>query len=132
MTTDEGQAQGRPGQEGQAQGPQEEVEAPCVVCNRQPGAHEGMRHLYTPVGQPVDTSQFARKRVNRAAEGATTPPDASAPQGAAQTPFRPAPDMVLRQALLNAGVITFADIDNAQQTIEALTGAILREADRGE
>lgn len=92
----------------------------CTVCQLPELEHWGKQHVYAPPGARVDTSQFARKRPNVARpnddEGATR----EVPVSYTQTPFDP----VLRQALLDAGVITFEQLDEAKKKIEAITGMV--------
>lgn len=121
----EGQAQGRPGQEGQAQ---EEVEL-CTVCNRTRSNHGPTRHVFTPHGQPVKTSQFARKRL-KGHEGGNSPDVMTQDAVNVSQTSIPA-DMVLRQALIMAGVITPEDLEKAQQHINALTRGIQGAIDNG-
>lgn len=89
----------------------------CVVCNHLRWEHEGMRHAFTPPGQPVDTSQFAPKRRNARHEGDDTSQDVPVVVSMSQTPFDPA----LRLVLIQKGIVTSAELAEAALTISATT-----------
>lgn len=99
-----------------------EDEVLCQVCNV-PEREHNARHAFTPPGTRVDTAQFARRRRKFPVEGNDTrgnvPSSYSVSQSA--TPFDP----VLRQALIDAGVITVAQLDEARKKIEAITNHVM-------
>lgn len=92
----------------------------CTICNV-PERDHNARHVFTPPGVPVDTSQFARKRRKGAPEGNSTRGNIPTSYSVAQTPFDP----VLRQALIDAGVITVEQLDEARKKIEVLTNQVM-------
>ncbi len=95
----------------------------CVVCGRTENDHTSndVRHVFTPEGVRVDTSQFGPKRSERAGRGDDTRRHNPITYGASQdVPFDP----VLRQALVNKGIITFEDLDEASKQIQMFTQAI--------
>lgn len=137
----QGHRQGRSRQEGQAQeGPEgvgfdsepifHELELGrewlfvkiCVVCNRTEDKHDSpdVRHVFTPEGIAVDASQFGPKRSDRTRGGDDTRRHVPTTYGAAQMPFDP----VLRQALVNKGIITPEDLDEASKQIQMFTQAV--------
>lgn len=98
----------------------------CVVCGRDKEAHDSpdVRHVFTPEGVRVDTSQFGPKRAERAREGDDVPRRHSTHWGAAQASggFDP----VLRQALVDKGILTPEDLMAASAKISAITGQVMR------
>lgn len=94
----------------------------CTVCSLKKGDHGDRRHAFTPTGTRVDTAQFARKRRPQSAEGDDASRRGGMPQAIAQTPFDP----VLRQALLDAGVISIEQLDAARAKIEAVTNYVMQ------
>lgn len=93
---------------------------PCAVCEKPELEHHDTQHLYTPQGSRVDTSQFKRKRPKGDDEGDDKGNDRRIPASYTQTPFDP----VLRQALLDAGVLTIEQLDEARKKIELLTNTV--------
>jgi hypothetical protein len=93
----------------------------CVICKRTEDDHGDVRHTYTPPGTRVDVSQFAPKRpeddVAQVIQGAGEPSAYSV----VQTPFDP----VLRLALINKGIITPEDLDQAAKMIQVTTQQVL-------
>lgn len=142
-----GRGQGRPRQEGQAQEGQQAgldlifqelafgrehllmSDTMCTICHQPEAAHvEGrVRHTFTPAGTPVDTSQFAPKRSVGAPGGDDTSRRIPSSYGVSQTPFDP----VLRQALIDKGILSVQDLQDAEQKVHFLTGQVVRGGTRG-
>jgi hypothetical protein len=128
----EGQSQGRPGQEGQAQEGQ-----PVVVCEICGDPEEGhaYRHKFTPPGEQIDTRQFDRKRNKTPAAGESPSRRVPTSQGTAErggmrpvtSPFDP----VLRMALIDAGIITVEQLDEAAKKIAVFTDQVTGGTYRG-
>ncbi len=97
----------------------------CTVCGVFEDDHEGRRHAFTPPGMPVDVSQFDRKRptLRERRETPVVPPRTLL--DTLQTPFDP----VLRQALLDKGVLTVDDLESARRKIAAMTEHVLGGGD---
>jgi hypothetical protein len=78
---------------------------PCTMCNRPEDSHEGMRHPFTPPG------------VEQHLEG---------PEKTGTVKVTHAPDMpfdpILRMALINKGVLTPADLTEAERIVTAISG----------
>ena len=118
-------SQGRTGQEGQAQEGSEALD-PCD-CGQTRGWHElnNTRHKFTPKGQAIDTRQFDRKRTRERREGDSPSRRVLSAQGAAErgvlrpvsSPFDP----VLRMALIDAGIITVEQLQEAEKKIAVFT-----------
>lgn len=100
----------------------------CQICQLPEYEHSGKHHAFSPPGTPVDTAQFARRRPGLADPGdvravtyETPRGDAGASRGAVMTgPFDP----VLRQALVDKGIITPEDLQAAAAKIAAMTATI--------
>jgi hypothetical protein len=136
----QGRGKGRARQEGQAQEGDQEldfiyqelrrgreelfVNDVCVICTRtqEEHANSSVAHVFTPEGVRVDTSQFGPKRSDRGGEGDST----SRHYGASQTPFDP----VLRQALIDKGILTPADLQAASEKIALFTQAVVTPTPR--
>jgi hypothetical protein len=115
------QAQGRPGQEGQEKvGLMDQPVILCEICKKPEIEHSGVRHLFTPPGMPVDTSQFARKRPNQVMQANTPGVMPEMRMTTLSVPFDP----VLRQALINKGIITPDDLMEAERMIAVLTAQV--------
>lgn len=103
----------------------QEIDDRCQICLQPEGQHHSVNHTFTPPGRVVDTSQFARKRPKLqdrhvdpvAGAGLTT----GQPVASYQMPFDP----VLRQALIDANVITVEQLDQAKKKIEAITNHVM-------
>lgn len=99
---------------------------PCTICGIPDGeAHKGRRHMYSAPGARVDVSQFAAKRPkddvmsdDKGAQGQNT-------YSVTQTLFDP----VLRQALIDKGVISPQDLTDAQAKIAAITQNVMGGSD---
>ncbi len=141
------QAQGWPRKEGQAQGRNvvgQEVttsDTPifdelmkghpalmavaCTICQAPESEHvpsnPDIHHTFTRPGAPIDTSQFARKRPDQRAGGDDARRHVGTPHNASQGPFDP----VLRQALVDAGVITPEQLEAAARKIAMMTSSVI-------
>lgn len=95
----------------------------CIICTLPKADHDGpgVHHVFTPEGVRVDTAQFGPRRSERAREGDDTSRRISMHAGASQTPFDP----VLRQALIDAGVITPQQLADAAQKVALITQAVV-------
>lgn len=108
--------------------PQREPLVRCQICQLPEYEHSGRHHAFSAPGTPVDTSQFNRRRPVsddrgdvRATTYETPTGDAGASRGGVMTgPFDP----VLRQALVDKGIITPEDLQVAAQKIAAMTATI--------
>lgn len=78
------------------------------------------RHTFAPAGSRVDVSQFGPKRSERDDRGRDRGARHPGAYSASQQPFDP----VLRKALIDKGVITVEDLDNASREIQAFTQAV--------
>jgi hypothetical protein len=97
----------------------------CTMCGTSRDNHAGRRHTFTPVGTRVDTAQFGPNRAERAREGDDTPRRHQTAWGTSQAP--PAMgDPVLRQALVDKGILTPDDLMAAAEKISAITGQVMR------
>ena len=94
----------------------------CQVCKQTFGNHQGKHHPFTPPGARVDVSQFARKRPNVIAEGNDTTRRVPGSYAYTQAPFDP----VLRQALIDKGILSPEDLEAARKKVEMITGQITR------
>lgn len=94
----------------------------CQVCDRTREQHNnsGTVHQFTPPGTPVDTRQFARKRPTQGDAGESPGAMRGMTMGYTQTPFDP----VLRQALMDKGILTIEDLEAAQRKIGVLTQTV--------
>lgn len=92
----------------------------CQVCDKPEDEHVDTRHMFTPQGTRVDTTQFARKRPKGDDEGDDKGATRRIPMGYTQTPFDP----VLRQALIDKGVLTIEDLEIAQRKIGIMTNQV--------
>lgn len=135
----EGQAQGGPGQEGEVGTTTSSEFDPelfyhqlleqrrwilvptCAVCGVTQDEHAGRQHAFTPEGVPVDTAQFGPKRSDRARQGDDATRRVSTSYGASQAPFDP----VLRQALIDKGILTAQDLQEASDKIRLVTEAVV-------
>ena len=119
----ERESQGRPGQEGQAQ---EGEPLTCQICQLPDGAAHGMKqHKFTPLGVPIDTRQFDRKRGRTPRPSDDTSRRIPSAHGAAQTPQSAGMfDPVLRMALIDAGIITVEQLQEAEKKISVFTQQI--------
>lgn len=96
-------------------------EEKCIICGRTQGQHGDLVHAFAPPGVPVRTSQFDRRRPKGDRRGNTPNTPAQTPVNITQTPFDP----VLRQALLDKGILTLDDLENARRKIAAMTEYVL-------
>lgn len=92
----------------------------CRICQRSEINHSGVRHIFTPPYRPVDTSQFASKRPSDDVQGNTSVGPAPVTYSMPQTPFDP----VLRQALLDKGVLTMDELEAARRKVVMMTRAV--------
>ncbi len=140
----QGQSQGRPGQEGHAQeveqGSQGAVAFPtepiyeslrrgrewvfvptCIICQRTEDEHgDDTRHTFTPEGVRVDTAQFGPKRTDRRGPSDERGRRIQMTHNASETLFDP----VLRQALIDKGILTPQDIEDAARKVQLITQAV--------
>lgn len=131
-------SQGRSGQEGQPkEGPGQEP-VMCKICGN-PEDNHPYRHMFTPEGTPIDTRQFDRKRFSTRPGGDDMSQGIPSAQGAAEQPVRSrlnasrVPfDPVLRMALIDAGVITVEQLQEAEKKIAVFTQHVTQPAFRGE
>lgn len=80
---------------------------PCTMCGKTLGNHQGMRHPYSPEGVEWGMSVQVNDK----------PTELPAGMRAISSPFDP----ILRQALIDKGVITPDDLLNAEAKIKAVT-----------
>lgn len=104
---------------------------PCVTCGNSKEWHDAnpqTQHVFNDGSVPMSAT-FGRKRADgskeplngpqRGAEPAVLRP----PEMQSRWPFDP----VLRQALIDKGVLTPQDLRDAEETIKAVTAAFNRE-----
>jgi hypothetical protein len=98
---------------------------PCTICSKPESEHvpgnPDVHHAFAAPGAPIDTSQFARKRPEARAGGDDARRHVQTPQHASQGPFDP----VLRQALVDAGVITPEQLEAAARKISMMTSSVI-------
>lgn len=100
----------------------------CQICRCPESEHDGIdiRHVFTPEGQRVDVAQFApNKRKTREHDDDTLTRVLSA-HSVSQRPFDP----VLRTALIDAGVLTIQDLENAERKINLMTAEVTAPIDK--
>lgn len=92
----------------------EEVNPRCTICSHVKSNHGAFRHPFSEPKNPISTSQvFGKPRTDRTG-GSGRGPAMDQPQVSVQSfPFDP----VLRQALIDKGVITPDDLLVAQSKI---------------
>lgn len=90
----------------------------CRMCGRPEEAHADLRHPFIKQGQEIDTD-FFKKKEN---ESVISPPgNTSGPvMQTSSLPFDP----VLRTALINKGILTMEDLEEAEKFIRAVGGAL--------
>lgn len=96
----------------------------CIVCGRTEEEHvnSSVVHSFTSAGQRVDTSQFNRRRPEQGRAGDDVTRRIPGSYGMSQGPFDP----VLRQALIDKGILTPEDLAAAAAKISAITGQVMR------
>lgn len=145
MDDGQGSRQGRSGQEGQAQEGQQDRQVEfdfelifhellegredllvptCTVCGVTEEDHMGRQHAFTPEGTRVDTAQFGPRRTQHTPGGSDVPRRVPTAWGASQEPSMG--DPVLRQALVDKGILTADDLMAAATKISAITGQVMR------
>lgn len=95
----------------------------CQICTSPEDEHDGVniRHAFVARGQRVDTSQFDSKQRDRRITGDDANTRRLSAHSVSQTPFDP----VLRQALVDAGVITPEQLEQARLKIEMMTANVV-------
>lgn len=94
----------------------------CTICSLPNGdAHKGRRHMFVAPGTRVDTSQFAAKRPKGDAMSDDKGEQGENTYSVSGMLFDP----VLRQALVDKGVITPQDLTEAQMKIAAITQNVM-------
>ncbi len=103
--------------------------ATCIICQRTEDEHgDDTRHTFTPEGVRVDTSQFGPQRTERRGPSDERGRRISMTHNASQTPFDP----VLRQALIDKGILTPEDLQAAADKVQLITQAVVgRGGQRG-
>ena len=81
----------------------------CEICGREKDDHEGLHHPFAPAGQGARVPTPAE--VKRAAQGEKSPGAPRAPQVAQPV------DLALRAVLLEAGIITPAQLEAADAKV---------------
>jgi hypothetical protein len=95
----------------------------CQICTSPESDHDGVkiRHTFTMPGQRIDTSQFTPKRRERTASNDDASQRVFSAQSVSQKPFDP----VLRIALVDAGVLTVQQIEDAERKIALMTADVM-------
>jgi len=105
-------------------------EPKCQTCGRSEDDHirEGFRHAFNNGSISVSETFSKRSRANGPG-GSSAPPERRVPadRPIGQWPFDP----VLRQALIDKGIITPEDLAAAQAKIQAITGVVTRGGENG-
>lgn len=86
----------------------------CSACGKMPDEHAALRHPFTPKG--ASTSWLKPQKIQSPA----STPMGHVPQTSFSMPATWPFDPVLRQALINKGVITPEELENARKGLEAL------------
>lgn len=93
----------------------------CIVCHGLKSAHGERQHPFVADGERLDTAETFRKRPKQGEGDDDTSRRISSSYGMSQAPFDP----VLRQALVDKGLLTVADLQAASEKIQMVTQQIV-------
>jgi len=89
----------------------------CKMCSQPEEAHKKLRHPFTPEGTDVNTD-FLKKKEE---PSIGLPDNTSGPViNSSHLPFDP----VVRTALINKGILTMQDLEEAEAFIKAVGGVL--------
>lgn len=93
----------------------------CQICQIDEEHHGERQHAFTPPGARVDTSQFTGSTRRERQRGDDASRRQLTPQNVSQRPFDP----VLRIALIDAGILTIEQLEQAERKMNLMTSDVI-------